>query len=323
MVVDPVSSFWGDKKENSNQEVREALQPLQQIAEKTGVTFLLVQHLAKGLKMTPAIDTVIGSTAITAYARTAWKIFRDKADANIRHIVHLKGNSCIKPKGISFTIVENGKVEILDAELEKEADEFHQEELESYGAIKPSGGRKADKRTEAEKWLEDFLTTPKPVGVENDPEPGTVYYEGREAGHSAHTLRRAAEVLGVKKTYNKDFRKYYWSLSLEAEETLEEELPPQSSLEEVFAVEEKPSVISEQDVQGVSLTQEPTGDMAQVLSRSPFVPPEKRPLGPPQKKESYRERRARIEEERRQQEAASVQRDLFDQEMSPKEEEKR
>ncbi len=64
LVIDPIMSFIGRAglNENSSAEVRTMLDPLIALAEKTGVTVLLIAHLNKSSTAT-AINRIVGSTA--------------------------------------------------------------------------------------------------------------------------------------------------------------------------------------------------------------------------------------------------------------------
>jgi hypothetical protein len=73
----------------------EVIEPLQQIAEETGVAIILVMHFNRGSrsKNTNLLDKVQGSmTGIVGSLRVVNAILRDELDPEIRHVVNMAGN---------------------------------------------------------------------------------------------------------------------------------------------------------------------------------------------------------------------------------------
>jgi hypothetical protein len=69
LILDPVTAYMGSRDSNSQQEVRDAIQPLSGIAERTGCAILLSNHTSKGWKDRDAAFIGQGSIAFTAVAR--------------------------------------------------------------------------------------------------------------------------------------------------------------------------------------------------------------------------------------------------------------
>ena len=174
VVVDPISNYWGKTKENDNSESRQALNPIQRLAEEMGVAFLLITHFGKGQKE-EATDKIIGSVAITAVARTTWHLYRDNDRPDHRLFVPGKDNILVDPTGVEFVIERNrgGQVEIVTSDLQKTANDVEEDNF-AYMRDKMNGrGRKPEQSDSAKEWLEDFLMEGRrPVGSETDPAEG-------------------------------------------------------------------------------------------------------------------------------------------------------
>lgn len=95
VVFDPLVSFMGGKINIHKQnEVRQALQPLINIAQKHDVAILIVAHVTKG-SPTAAIDQIMGSVDFSAAVRSALIAYPDpdkRADEEGGIIAHAKHN---------------------------------------------------------------------------------------------------------------------------------------------------------------------------------------------------------------------------------------
>jgi hypothetical protein len=150
VVVDPISNYWGAIKENSNAEVRSVLKPLQHLAEKTGVAFVLIQHTGKGDKE-HAQQKVLGSTGIVAACRSVWGVYHNPDDSKQRLFVPVKTNCCVDPTAVSYCIAPpDGTVQIIETGIAKTGDDIE-------SAKRGTQGRKPTELSEAETWLADYL----------------------------------------------------------------------------------------------------------------------------------------------------------------------
>jgi len=160
------------------------LKQLKAIAEETGVTFLLIQHIGKSVRETMQ-QRVLGSSGIVASCRASFCLFADK-ETGRRTFAPMKNNLAVNPTSVVFDInshVKGGRVEIIDWMLDKTADDIAGEMREAYQQNK--AGRKPKESTDAENWLYDFLSDGhKPVGNENNPALGSVRYERGTTYHS-------------------------------------------------------------------------------------------------------------------------------------------
>ncbi len=189
VVIDPISNYWGNTKEDSNTGVRSVLKPLQLLAEKTGVAFVLIQHVGKGEK-TYAQQRVLGSTGIVAACRSVWGIFIDPVDKDKRIFAKLKVNCGFNHTAVSYKIVPpDGKVEIVEASIEG----LTGDDIESVrkAAQQVSQGRPPKAVAEVMAWLQNFLADgPKPSKV--------IMKEAKAKSFSKSTLDRAKENLSIK-----------------------------------------------------------------------------------------------------------------------------
>lgn len=199
VIIDPVSNFWGGTKENDNAEVRETLKPITRIAEEMECTFLLTTHFSKAVKI-EAANKMLGSTAISAYARTVWYVYPSPDTPQNRLFIPTKSNCLIDPSGVEFLINKNagGRVEIVNTNVTVTADELEARAVQKYVAERKSSGRKPLELESAKDWLLAFLADgAKPAGSAKHSLPGTIHYESAQAGHSWRTLSEAKSQLKV------------------------------------------------------------------------------------------------------------------------------
>jgi KaiC/GvpD/RAD55 family RecA-like ATPase len=188
VIIDPISNYWGKVSENSNAGVRSVLHPLKKLAEKTGIAFVLIQHLGKSARAS-AQQRVLGSTGITATCRAVWGIYEDPEDDDKRIFAFMKGNCGYDHTAVSFRILPpNGRVEILETDIPKTAEDIETEIAAAQKAAKQ--GVIPKKLFVAAEWLVQYLADgPKLVNG--------VYADGQFQGHSERTLDRAKAELGI------------------------------------------------------------------------------------------------------------------------------
>ena len=187
VVIDPISNYWGDKKENSNAEVRSVLKPLQHLAEKTGVAFVLIQHVGKADKE-HAQQKVLGSTGIVAACRSVWGVFIDPDDNTKRVFAPLKVNCGYNHTAVSYRIAPpNGTVEIVDVSIENlTGDDIvrSQKQVSKRGPKTDKVGDCADEIAERLK--------------EGDAQASEMLDSLKAEGFGTSTIREAKKQLGVK-----------------------------------------------------------------------------------------------------------------------------
>ena len=185
VVADPIGNFVGGAKTGRDSEVRSFLTPLQQIAEKKDIAFILVAHHGKAFH-SHSQNQVLESVGFVNTARSVWQIYRDKMDKDLRYFAPSKTNDCIDPKAVSYRIVPpHGEVQIVATGIEKTADDFMNEARQE---VKP--GRPPEELTEAMTWLEDFLAAGE--------KPAKEIYEVAEVeGIKKRTLDSAKAKMGI------------------------------------------------------------------------------------------------------------------------------
>ena len=195
LVADPIGSFMGDTKTCRDSEVRRALKPLEQVAQRRDIALIFVAHTGKAQHFSSQ-NRVLDSVGIVNMARAVWMVFKDPDDEYLRILAPSKGNDLIDPKAVSYRIAEGGQVQIVDVELDKHADDFIAQERQNGMATKVA---------EAADWLTEFLRDgAKPVNE--------IYELGAARGFSKSTLNRAKKELGIESTRESVNAPWYWKL---------------------------------------------------------------------------------------------------------------
>ncbi len=91
LVVDPVANHIGVRNSNSDAEVRNAIAPLNQLADELGCLLIGVRHPGKD-RSRGALASILGSTSWTDTPRAVVMIAVDDEDPLIRHIQVVAGN---------------------------------------------------------------------------------------------------------------------------------------------------------------------------------------------------------------------------------------
>lgn len=194
VTVDPISAYLGKTDSHKNSEVRGVLEPLQKMAERTGVAVASVTHFSKqggGNSSTKALHKFMGSIAFTAAARMAFAVVEDGDDTNRRLLLHVKNNLAAPPQGLAFTVVQR-LVDVAGGSAVHPyvAWDSSPVAMTADDAMAADTGNKST-REEAEEFLAELLAA--------GPVPQKRVKEDAEgAGLSWATVRRAKDRLGVK-----------------------------------------------------------------------------------------------------------------------------
>jgi hypothetical protein len=154
-----------------------------------------------------ALLRVMGSLAFVAAARAAWLIARDQEDANRRLFLPLKNNNGSDETGLAFAVQpaqvgnDAGIIETSRVVWESEAVTVTADE-----AMTPHGDPEERTAIEDAKHFLQGLLEDGPMRAKQ------VYAEGRDAGYSERTVRRAQKALGIEAA--KDGVKGPWSWRL-------------------------------------------------------------------------------------------------------------
>jgi hypothetical protein len=117
IIIDPIASFVGRAKVDDHRatELRQVLDPLSELAERTGATIAMVAHLNKaGAGGGAAVDRIAGSAAYRDAVRCAYLVIADPDDDGRRLLVPIKENL----PGFVATSIPFGLVSLASAEAD-------------------------------------------------------------------------------------------------------------------------------------------------------------------------------------------------------------
>jgi hypothetical protein len=103
VVIDPITAYLGVGNSHNNEEMRSLLAPLSDLAARTGVAVLAINHLNKSAQG-PAIYRSMGSLALVATARSVLAVVGDPYDDELRVLVSLKNNLGAAVDGMRYRI---------------------------------------------------------------------------------------------------------------------------------------------------------------------------------------------------------------------------
>lgn len=186
VVIDPLAAYLSAKiSSSSDQEVRQALDPLAELAEAEGIAILVVAHLNKK-PGSPGLYRIGGSIGIVAKARSALLVGVDPSDPGLRVLCQMKTNLAPECRSLTFALVStpNGQPRIeWRGDSRFTADSLFAAE-EQRGKRDPAAVKKA---------VEVLRTI-----LGNGPVPATdVEDQAEAAGVAPRTLKRAKTRLGV------------------------------------------------------------------------------------------------------------------------------
>ena len=197
IVLDPVIRAAGGKLDSHNaNQVRQALDPVSELARATGAAVLGITHFRKSqgastVTSSGVIDSVMGSGAWTQVARllwVSWKQPESNTDLDeapeYEHCLGVFGNLVAKPKVLPYAIAgwtDNPDVAKIQFGAEAERDP------EAMMESKPPS-----KLAEAEAWI--IANVPPGLNVPSK----EIEDDAKAAGHSGRTLQRAKTGCGVK-----------------------------------------------------------------------------------------------------------------------------
>lgn len=140
LVIDPVANHIGNRNSNSDSEVRDAIGPLNALADDLGCLLIGVRHPGKD-RSGGALASILGSTAWVDTPRAVVMIAVDDEDDLVRHIQVVAGNRSLNGSAQTFRIeaveVDGLKEPITRAVLLGESTKSIDELLET----KSTGGK--------------------------------------------------------------------------------------------------------------------------------------------------------------------------------------
>jgi hypothetical protein len=190
VVFDPITDFLeGDT--NRPAVVRKALKPIQLFFRERRIAPILIHHNRKS-KDGNAMSRISGAGSFSQVARNLWRMQFDPNDTakrqsdRLRYFVHIDSNICVNPAGVSFKIVEDGRIDIIDSVVQKTADDF--DVIEQRQDKKR--GRPSDVLDEVKAWLRQYL-------ADGAKSATAVARAAEEQGFSDRTLQDAKKALGI------------------------------------------------------------------------------------------------------------------------------
>ena len=102
-VIDPVANHIGDRSSDSDAEVRNAIAPLNRLADELDCLIVGVRHPKKD-RSGGALLSVLGSTAWVDTPRAVAMVVVDDEDPLVRHIQVVAGNRSLNGSGQTFRI---------------------------------------------------------------------------------------------------------------------------------------------------------------------------------------------------------------------------
>ena len=215
VILDPAASHLRPSMFN-DQEVRRALSPAAEMAERTGCAIVMISHTVKYVSSRSHPLTAIGGSGggMTGAARAIFLLGVDPADSTQRALVPVKFNIGPKPLGITFELDE---VEFLDDKDRPEVTAGRLIVVSDSENINPLSvlfdpdtartmGPGAEKREMAAEWLTNYLSLGPQAA--ND-----IREDAIQAGLSWSTLRRSAEDIEVERfKEKKENGRWMWHL---------------------------------------------------------------------------------------------------------------
>ena len=164
IVIDPITDFMGEVRQNDNAEVTKALRGLDYLAVERGVCILGVKHVNKSVNTTAAVYNVGGSNAFTSKPRFVYMLDQtpdsrkadlEKDDLTERRLVAVcaKHNDFDCPASLELTLRSDNdakRVEITDYYSDWTADSLLFALSEINGGASKGRGRPADDDRNAE-----------------------------------------------------------------------------------------------------------------------------------------------------------------------------
>lgn len=164
IVIDPITDFMGEVRQNDNAEVTKALRGLDYLAVDRGVCILGVKHVNKSVNTTAAVFNVGGSVAFTSKPRFVYMLDQtpdsrkadlEKDDLTQRRLVMVcaKHNDFDPPSSLELTLKSDNdskRVEITDFYGDWTADSLQYALSQINGDNSKGRGRPTDDDRNAE-----------------------------------------------------------------------------------------------------------------------------------------------------------------------------
>jgi putative DNA primase/helicase len=208
VIIDPISSYMGKTDSHKNSEVRGALEPLSEMADRMKVAVLSITHFSKAGSgnTNKALHRFIGSIAFVGAPRAAFAVIEDADNEGRILFLHAKNNMAPKPQGLAYRLLQTIVCDdIVASYVHWESTPVTISADQALGAAESTGSRTT--KEEATDFLRDILGQGEMPAEE-------VQQAARKAGITPKPLRSAREALKVK-SRREGFGPgavWYWSL---------------------------------------------------------------------------------------------------------------
>ena len=196
VVLDPLSSYFGDGNINASNEVRPKFNALIQTARETDCAIVIVNHLNK-MSGIGAKYRVPGSIDVVGAVRSILLLARSSEDEDKRYLALLKSNLAPEMGTYELQLSDNG-MEFIGL-TDKKADEL----LQSLD-FSPGAGRPNDRLQEAIDFIEELLADGSAMLAVD------IEKRLKDNGIRRSTAHKAKQELGVK-SFSQN-KKWYWQL---------------------------------------------------------------------------------------------------------------
>lgn len=204
LVVDPLMAYLdAEVNANRDQDVRRVFSPIASMAERTGCAVIVLRHLNKATGMS-ALYRGGGSIGIIGGARVGLLAHKDNDDETGQRRLLMVQKANIGPEALTLVYQLAGVEGTDHARVEWLGESSVT--ASSIMAQEPDPVDRTD-ATDAELWLADVLQ-------EGEMSSNDVFRDGKRAGFSERTMKRAKASLNVrrvKRGYGKD-GSWFWSL---------------------------------------------------------------------------------------------------------------
>lgn len=181
VVIDPVMSILSGVDAHRDNEVRAALQPLVEIAQRRGVAIVVVAHTRKN-KGGDAREALAGSVAFANLARSVLFVGRDPNDGERRVLTRVAGNLAADTSAVAFRISSGNDGQAIFA-WEGTTD------VEAWEMLDATNPKRSTKVASAMDWLKERLAGGPVL-------QSIIKTEGEARGFSLKTLTTARDRIG-------------------------------------------------------------------------------------------------------------------------------
>jgi len=210
LIIDPISAYLGRIDSHKNAEVRAALTPLVEVAQRHHVAVVGMTHLTKasGKDRTAALYRAMGSLAFVAAARAVWAVAKDQADPQRRPFVPVKSNLAKEVAGLAYHVQDVDGVPTIAWERDPVTIDIDQ-------VLAPTPDEDGPTREDSQRWLRELL-------ADGPIEAKIVQQKAKDAGYAWRTIQRAkvAANVGSKKEGFGEGAQWFWRLPEECQVAL-------------------------------------------------------------------------------------------------------